>query len=132
MSAATECGHLRNGDADAAAGSALTNKRAVNLVRALIQGQDSGPHVGRPSFGAVEQSLMELKQAVDMRLKKDDMFSDDYMNSWTSTLDMWKYDEEMEQAIAAAIERCRGEEEGEDSAGMARGDFVGLSAQRGT
>ena len=49
MSAATECGHLRNGDADAAAGSALTNKRAVNLVRALVQGQESGPHVGRPS-----------------------------------------------------------------------------------
>ena len=56
------------------------------------------------------------------------MFSDDYMNSWTSILDMWKYDEEMEQAIAAAIERCRGAEEG----GMARADFVGLSAQRGT
>ena len=130
MSAATECGHLRNGDADAAAGSALTNKRAVSLVRALVQGQESGPHVGRPSFGAVEQSLMELKQAVDMRLKKDDMFSDDYMNSWTSILEMWKYDEEQEQAVAAAIERCRGAEE--DSAGMARGDFVGLSAQRGT
>ena len=132
MSAATECGHLRNGDADAAAGSALTNKRAVSLVRALVQGQESGPHVGRPSFGAVEQSLMELKQAVDMRLKKDDMFSDDYMNSWTSILEMWKYDEEQEQAVAAAIERCRGAEEDEDSAGMARGDFVGLSAQRGT
>ena len=48
---------------------------------------------------------MELKQAVDMRLKKDDMFSDDYMNSWTSILEMWKYDEDMEQAVAAAIER---------------------------
>ena len=52
------------------------------------------------------------------------------MNSWTSILEMWKYDEEQEQAVAAAIERCRGAEE--DSAGMARGDFVGLSAQRGT
>ena len=47
-------------------------------MRALVQGQESGLHVGRPSFGAVEQSLAELKQAVDMRLKKDDMFSDDY------------------------------------------------------
>ena len=130
MSAAT-CGHLRNGDADAAAGSALTNKRAVSLARALVQGQESGPHVGRPSFGAVEQSLMELKQAVDMRLKKDDMFSDDYR-----TVDLDPRDVEIRRGARAgrrgrhrALPR---REEGEDSAGMARGDFVGLSAQRGT
>ena len=87
----------RDEDASAAAASQLRAQRAAALVEALA------PHV--PQYAMASDELGGAIEAARGMYRGGEAFSDDYINSWSSILQMYAYSAEQLSAEQLSAEQ---------------------------